>query len=140
MNRQKFISEYGFSISLPDNWSEYDLEDEKNTNGFFDTSEWTGNLRITPLKVQVDYPYDFIKNELTETDYKEFTWDNIKALNYSEESDDLYIYYWHLIEKKKIYICSFTIDSKNKESVENKKELVKIEEILKTVKTELFNC
>jgi len=109
--------------------------DEKNTNGFFDTSEWTGNLRITPLNIQVDRPSEFIKSELTDTDYEELTWDKIKAFYFSETSDDLYIYYWYLIENLKIYICSFTIDIEIKETDKNHTELVKIEDILKTLKS-----
>lgn len=71
MNGQRFNSEFGYSIDLPKNWSEYELEDEKNTNGFFDTSEWTGNLRITSLNIQVENPTEFIKNELASTNCKE---------------------------------------------------------------------
>lgn len=133
MNNQKFESEYDYSIVLPNNWSEYELIDEKNTNGFFDTSEWTGNLRITPLNIQVDNPYDFIKTDLTETDFKELNWKNIQAIHYSEESNDDYIYYWYLIENKRIYICSFTIDSEIRDSDKNRNELVKVENILKTL-------
>ena len=51
MSGQTFNSEFGYSIILPYNWSEYELEDEKNTNGFFDTSEWTGNLRVKTLNI-----------------------------------------------------------------------------------------
>ena len=51
MSGQTFNSEFGYSIILPYNWSEYELVDEKNTNGFFDTSEWTGNLRVKTLNI-----------------------------------------------------------------------------------------
>lgn len=30
--KQNFVSEFGYSIILPENWAEYD--DEKNTNAF----------------------------------------------------------------------------------------------------------
>ncbi|TPG41712.1 DUF3805 domain-containing protein [Flavobacterium pectinovorum] len=43
-NNRTFVSELGYTIVLPENWDEY--EDEKNTNAFFDITEWTGNLRI----------------------------------------------------------------------------------------------
>ncbi|MDX1908283.1 MAG: DUF3805 domain-containing protein [Bacteroidia bacterium] len=135
MSGQTFNSEFGYSIVLPDNWSEYELEDEKNTNGFFDTSGWTGNLRVTPLNIKIDSPKDFIESELTDTNITELNWDNIKAFSYSEASDDLWIYYWYLIENSKIYICSFTIDIENKENEKNRKELIKVEDILKTLKT-----
>lgn len=130
-----FNSEFGYSIILPDNWSEYGLEDEKNTNGFFDTSGWTGNLRITPLNLKTDNPTEFIKQELTDTNIIELNWEKIEAFSYSEPSNDLWIYYWYLIENLKIYICSFTIDSDNTETVKNRRELIKVEDILKTLKT-----
>lgn len=130
-----FNSEFGYSIILPDNWSEYGLEDEKNTNGFFDTSGWTGNLRITPLNLKTDNPTEFIKQELTDTNIIELNWEKIEAFSYSEPSNDLWIYYWYLIENLKIYICSFTIDSDNTETVKNRRELIKVENILKTLKT-----
>ena len=135
MSGQNFNSEFGYSIILPGNWSEYELEDEKNTNGFFDTSGWTGNLRVTPLNIEIDNPTEFIKSELTETYFKELNWEKIKVFSYSEALDDLCIYYWYLIENSKIYICSFTIDIGNKETDKNQKELMKIEDILKTLRT-----
>jgi hypothetical protein len=135
MSVQTFNSEFGYSIILPDNWSEYELEDEKNTNGFFDTSGWTGNLRVTPLTIKIDNPIEFIKSELTDTNAKEQNWDKIKAFSYSEASDDLWVYYWYLIENSKVYICSFTIDIDHKETEKNRRELLKVEAILKTLKT-----
>lgn len=132
---QTFNSEFGYSIILPDNWSEYELEDEKNTNGFFDTSRWTGNLRVTPLNIKTDNPTEFIKRELTDTNIKELNWEKIKAFSYSEPSDELWIYYWYLIENSKIYICLLTIDIDNKETEKNRRELIKVEDILKTLKT-----
>ncbi len=135
MSGQTFNSEFGYSIILPDNWSEYELEDEKNTNGFFDTSGWTGNLRVTPLNIKIVNPTDFIKSELKDNNTKEKKWDNIKAFSYSEASDDLWIYYWYLIENSKVYISSFAIDIDNKETEKNRSELLKVEAILKTLKT-----
>jgi len=135
MSGQTFNSEFGYSIILPDNWNEYELEDEKNTNGFFDTSGWTGNLRVTKLNIKIDNPTEFIKSELTDRNTKELNWDKTKAFSYSEASDDLWIYYWYLIENSKVYICSFTIDIDNKETDKNRRELMKVEAILKTLKT-----
>ena len=37
--------------------------------------------------------------------------------------------------KLKNYICSFTIDIENKETEKNRRELIKVEDILKTLKT-----
>lgn len=135
MSGMTFNSEFGYSIILPDDWIEYELEDEKNTNGFFDTSGWTGNLRVTPLNIKTDNPIEFIKQELTDTNSKEQNWIKIKVFSYSVGSDDLWIYYWYLIENSKVYICSFTIDIDNKETEKNHRELLKVETILKTLKT-----
>lgn len=135
MSGQTFNSEFGYSIILPDNWSEYELEDEKNTNGFFDTSGWTGNLRVTPLNIKTENPIEFIRRQLTDKNTNEQNWDKIKAFSYSEASEDLWIYYWYLIENSKVYICSFTIDIDNKETEKNQRELLKVEAILKTLKT-----
>lgn len=135
MSGQTFNSEFGYSIILPDNWSEYELEDEKNTNGFFDTSGWTGNLRVTPLNIKTENPIEFIRRQLTDKNTNEQNWDKIKAFSYSEASEDLWIYYWYLIEISKVYICSFTIDIDNKETEKNQRELLKVEAILKTLKT-----
>lgn len=136
MNAQRFVSEYGFSIVLPNYWAEYDLEDEENTNGFFDASGWTGNLRITPLNVKVKNPENFIKNDILENDFTELFWNEMKCYHFSEYSNDYYVYYWYLIENNKIYVCSFTIDNnENKESFATKTEIKKIEEILKSLQT-----
>lgn len=135
MSGQTFNSEFGYSIILPDKWSEYELEDEKNTNGFFDTSGWTGNLRVTPLNIKTENPIEFIRRQLTDKNTNEQNWDKIKAFSYSEASEDLWIYYWYLIENSKVYICSFTIDIDNKETEKNQRELLKVEAILKTLKT-----
>lgn len=132
---QTFNSEFGYSIILPDNWSEYELEDEKNTNGFFDTSRWSGNLRVTPLNIKIDNPTEFIKSEIKHTNAKEQNWNKIKEFSYTEAADDIWIYYWYLIKNSKVYICSFTIDIDNKVTEKNRSELLKVEAILKTLKT-----
>jgi hypothetical protein len=134
---QKFISEYNYSINLPRNWSEYELDEyEKNTNGFFNIKEWSGNLRITPLNIKIENYEQFINKEFTEKNIDRIKWNNIIGIFYSENSDDLYIYYWYLIEQNNIYICSFTINLKNKDNEKNKKELRIVEKILKSLKTE----
>ncbi|MBN8567979.1 MAG: DUF3805 domain-containing protein [Flavobacteriales bacterium] len=135
MNSNIFESEYLYSVVLPNNWSEYELQDENNTNGFFDTTDWTGNLRITPLSVRVNNPKDFLKKEIKVETLREINWENIYGMHYSEESGNFFIYYWYLIEKQRIYICSFTINIENKLSSKNINELEKIEKILKTLKS-----
>lgn len=135
MEVQYFESEYKFSVILPNSWSEYELDDEENTNGFFDTSEWTGNLRITAVKSIFENPDDFLKTKQKETKAEILNWEQVKGIYFSENSDNLYIYYWYLTENNRLYICSFTIDSEMENSEKNKNELKKVEKILKTIKT-----
>ncbi|MEA4983830.1 MAG: DUF3805 domain-containing protein [Paludibacter sp.] len=136
MNTNKFISPYNYSIELPKVWSEYQLdESEKNTNGFFNTSEWTGNLRITPLSFDKDRLSAFFEDKLIKNNAEEIDWNNIVGIFYFEQSDDIYLYYWYLIESQKLYFCSFTIDFEMKDTEKNKIELKKIIKILQSLKT-----
>ncbi|MPM77195.1 hypothetical protein SDC9_124195 [bioreactor metagenome] len=136
MNTNKFISPYNYSIELPKVWSEYQLdESEKNTNGFFNTSEWTGNLRITPLSFDKDRLSAFFEDKLIKNNAEEIDSNNIVGIFYFEQSDDIYLYYWYLIESQKLYFCSFTIDFEMKDTEKNKIELKKIIKILQSLKT-----
>jgi hypothetical protein len=142
MKTKKFESEYGYSIKLPENWFEYDLdEDEKNTNGFFNGQEWSGNLRITPFSSDnIDDYEQFIYNSDKEENSVKINWNNIKGISYSNitMSGDYYIYFWNLTKRNqnRMYICSFTIDLKDKDSKRSKKELKVVETILKSLETE----
>ena len=131
-NTSKFSSEYNYSLYLPENWSEYET-DEKNTNAFFDTTKWTGNLRITPLKYEIDDAENFLNKKLTEIQVPKFYWNNSVGIYYVEESPDDTLHYWHLIHKKRLYICSFTIGNINENEIDD--EIHKVEEILKTIES-----
>jgi hypothetical protein len=142
MQANMFISEYGYSITLPENWSEYELdEDEAGTNGFFNAQEWSGNLRITSMNVKnidVEDREQLISKELSEKGSRKISWGDIFGVFFakdSEHADDIYIYYWYLIEQKELYVCSFTIDLQNKDSENTRKELGVVEEILKSLKS-----
>ncbi|MDR1861380.1 MAG: DUF3805 domain-containing protein [Bacteroidales bacterium] len=136
MKTNKFISKYNYSIELPKNWSEFQLdESEKNTNGFFNASEWTGNLRITPLSFDKSRLSAFFKEKLMKNDAKKIDWNNIIGISYFEQSDDVYSYYWYLIENQKLYFCSFTIDFEMKDTKKNKIEIKRIIKILQSLET-----
>lgn len=62
MEAKKFKSEYKYSIFLPENWEEYET-DEINTNAFFDTTKWTGNLRITPFDYVITDSKEFLEKK-----------------------------------------------------------------------------
>lgn len=131
---EKFNSEYNYSINIPENWSEYET-DEKNTNAFFDTTKWTGNLRITPMNYEIKNSKEFLSDELTENNAQNIDWENIRGICYVEKQKNEEIYYWNLIENNKLYICSFTVGNLNGKS-EIETELNKVAEILKSIKTE----
>ncbi len=131
---KKFNSEYNYSVNIPENWSEYET-DEKNTNAFFDTTKWTGNLRITPMNYEVKNSKELLSEELAEHNAKNIDWKNIRGIYYVENQKNEEINYWYLIENNKLYMCSFTIGNLNSKS-EIEIELNKVAEILKSIKTE----
>ncbi|MBF6640221.1 DUF3805 domain-containing protein [Flavobacterium sp. J49] len=129
-----FNSNFGYSILLPENWSEY--EDEENTNAFFDSKEWTGNLRITPIKIDANKNAELLKSEMESFNGKAEpfkTKTGFEGLKYSEKSNKDFIYYWYIIAQNKMFICSFTIDLDKKETPENQKELIKVTEIINSI-------
>lgn len=130
---KQYNSEYNYSMNLPENWSEYET-DEKNTNAFFDTTKWTGNLRITPIDYKVKNTKEFYRETLAKNNGQDLNWNNIYGIHYFEIEKDQEIHYWYLIEKNKSYICSFTIGNL-KEKYEVEEELKKVIEILKSIKS-----
>lgn len=133
MEKNQFISEYNYSIILPENWSEYE-SDEKNTNAFFDTTNWTGNLRITPLNYYIKNPKEYLEKNKIEKNAELFDWKHIQGIYFVDNSSNDEINYWFIIENNRLFICSFFIGQLNgKEEIE--KELNKVEIILKTLKS-----
>ena len=133
--KNNFFSEHGFSIHLPLNWSEY--EDDENTNAFFDTKEWTGNLRISVLKYYIDNPEQFLEkrlNELREKNSEKTSFNNgTPCVRYFEKINNDIIYYWYLVIENKLFICSFVIEDEMFNTEKNKLELEKIEKILESI-------
>jgi hypothetical protein len=137
IDSQNFVSEFGYSIVLPENWAEYD--DEKNTNAFFDTTDWTGNLRITPIKIEPKKGTELLEDEINSFDgqaEKFKTQNGFEGLKYSEKSEEDYIYYWYLIVKDKMFICSFTINLTEKETKKNEAEIAKVAKIIESIRPE----
>ena len=133
-NNRIYVSEFGYTIFLPENWDEY--EDEKNTNAFFDTTEWTGNLRITPIKTDPKKIAELLESEVKDLKgraEKFKTKNGFEGVKYSETDKENFIYYWYLILKDKIFICSFTINLTEKETQKNKMELIKVHEIINSL-------
>lgn len=133
-NNQKFTSSFGYTINLPENWAEY--EDEENTNAFFDTTNWTGNLRISILNTNKEITKNHLLNEEANENKEVIlfkTKNGYDGKKYFEESTEDFIYYWILILENKLAICSFTIDLKNKNTPENKNEFIKVDRIINSI-------
>lgn len=134
LKMKKFNSEFNYSLNIPSNWSEYET-DEKNTNAFFDTVQWTGNLRITPMNYEIKNAKEFLREILREENGQNIDWENIRGIYYVRNAKNEEINYWYLIENNKLYICSFTfgnIDGKT----EKEMELKKVTEILNSIETD----
>ncbi|MBZ4037653.1 DUF3805 domain-containing protein [Flavobacterium sp. 17A] len=130
-----FTSNFEYSIILPKNWAEY--KDENNTNAFFDTEEWSGNLRITPIEIDPNRNSQLLKSEIESFKEKAETFktkEGFEGLKYSEKSDQDFIYYWHIIAENKMFICSFTIDSNKRNTLKNQEELKKVILIIDSIK------
>jgi hypothetical protein len=130
-----YKSKFAYTIQLPKNWEEY--EDEKNTDAFFNTTEWTGNLRLTPIKIDQNKSAELLKNEAESLNGKAelfTTKSGFNGLKYIEVSGVDYIYYWYVFAKDKMFICSFTIDTNQKDSNKNKGELLLVSGIINSLK------
>jgi hypothetical protein len=55
------------------------------------------------------------------------------GLKYQEEFEEDYMYYWYLFKEDRLFICSFTINSKNKNSEKNIKEIEKVNNTLSSI-------
>lgn len=130
-----FKSKFGYTIQLPKNWEEY--EDEKNTDAFFNTTEWTGNLRLTPITIDQTKSVQLLKNEAASLNGKAIlftTKSGFEGLKFTEENGEDYMYYWYVYAKDKMFICSFTIDTNQKDSNKNKEELLLVSGIINSLK------
>ncbi len=132
-----------FSLTLPDEWEEYDDESE-DSFAFFNAVNWTGNLRITPFSWQSSIDPNenkaaqYILDELLENPGAvKITLKNFDCAFYKksllQDGDDLIIYYWILGDKNELYLCSFTIDRKNEQSNQNVIELETVQSILESI-------
>jgi len=126
-----------FTIKLPENWSEY--EDEEGTAAFFNTVKWSGNLRITPLRIgdaEIDKTpasVSSINNDNSNAIIiKLGDWD---AAFYKKESSDVCTtFYWTMGTTNFWFVCSFTIDIDFLNTEINAEELIVVEEILGSIK------
>jgi Domain of unknown function (DUF3805) len=132
---KQIISDHKYSIDIPMNWSEYELEeDEKGTNAFFDTTKWTGNLRVTLMGCQAQVIEDIL-NKLPQDKNKQYIdWGNICGIYHFEKTENKEVHYWNLVENNNLFVCSFFIGHIN-DKLEIESELGKVSDMLKSVKT-----
>jgi len=149
MHSKVFTSTNGwFKLTLPSHWDEYNLEDEDGTYGFFNSrsNHWTGNLRVTPLKLS---PVDddsnhkiseHIKDELAQHDgairvkIGDFDCAFYKK-DRQVDGEQLLLYYWIMGKREFLFICSFTINKEREFTKENESELATAQEIIESIKT-----
>ena len=130
---QIFTSEFEYSIILPEKWAEYD--DDKNVNAFFDTENWTGNLRITVIDVDKNIDDNYIEKEYNNQKNAEkiITENGFTGFKYIEKSQDGLMYYWQLFHKNKMFICSFLLNPENEKNL-NETEIEKVGKIINSIK------
>lgn len=118
---------------LPEKWAEY--EDDENVNAFFDTENWTGNLRITVIEVNKNIDDNYIEEEFKSRPKakKIITQNSLTGLKYTEESQDGLMYYWQIFHENKLFICSFILNPENDNNL-NKTEIEKVEKIIYSIK------
>ena len=128
-----FTSEFGYSIILPEKWAEY--EDEENVNAFFDTENWTGNLRITVIELDRNIDDNYIEKEYKSLKNAEkiITQNGYIGFKYLEKSQDGLMYYWQLFYKNKLFVCSFLLNPENNTKLKET-ELEKVGKIINSLK------
>jgi hypothetical protein len=125
-----------FSLTLPDDWDEYDDGDDKGTFVFFNSKNYSGNLRISPFhwenaKSNENKASEFIDEELNEKkDAMKIKLGKFDCVHYKKE---LVIYHWCIGENSDIYICSFTIDKLREQTDQHKTELEIVQDIIKSI-------
>ena len=149
MHSKVFTSSNGwFKLILPPHWDEYELENEEGTYGFFNSQSdhWTGNLRVTPLKLSpVDDASDLkirqhIDDELAEHDgavrmkIGDFDCAFYKQDSQADDEPQL-LYYWIMGNRGFLFICTLTISKEREFSKEADSELATAQEIIKSIKT-----
>jgi hypothetical protein len=139
-----FTSKGGwFSITLPVDWEAYDDGDE-GTSAFFNSKSWTGNLRITPIRLEniadptEDKAAKVIKERLANNKQavkiKLGEWDCVHYKQKTREGDRSFVlYYWETGKMDCILICSFAIDEKRDGCRANRAELILVQQMIRSI-------
>lgn len=129
--QNKFVSSHNYILLLPENWSKY--EDEKNTDAFFNAKKWTGNLRITPIVTDKASDIVFEETKTNKAIKKIKTKNGFTGISFEETTEENCIYYWYIYNRNNLFVCSFTIDLDDKDSLENKKEIQEVYAIISSI-------
>jgi len=131
-----------FSLTLPDHWEEYD-DGSEGTFTFFDSKNYSGNLRISPFHYEDEKPGEnkvaqLINEEIDENkEAIKIKIGNRDCAHYKkniiEDEDELVIYYWCIGENNDIYVCSFTVKKIKEQTVENEIALAFVQDIIKSI-------
>ena len=144
MNSKTFTSKGGwFSLTLPVDWEEYD-DGEEGTSAFFNSKSWTGNLRITPVRLEniadptEDKAAKFIKERLANNrqavKINLGEWDCVHYKQEVSENDQSFVlYYWETGKINSILICSFAIIKERDGSRANRAELILVQKMIRSI-------
>jgi hypothetical protein len=145
MTWKQFVSpDERLLLMLPELWEQYDDGDE-NTYAFFDTQQWSGNLRITPFYWPEtgddgrDRAQEFVDDEFNDNENAiRLKIGGFDGAHYKkgiqQDGDDLVVYYWTFGHKDNLFICSFTIDQSQEDNLESREALSIVSKILGSVK------
>ena len=106
-------------MSYPGRWTVF--EEEDGTYLFMDNDNWSGNLRITPMKFegpdkarQNEKVKGFIREELeTNKGSKLVKLGDLDTAHYVTDGQqgNMTIYYWVTGDKSTLLICTFSVDT-----------------------------
>jgi hypothetical protein len=141
MQLRNFVSDNGwFTMRLPNEWEEY-VDGNEGTYAFFNAKSWTGNLRITPLRISNldrDMAVDFLKSELEKNDgAKQIYLGEHRVVSYKkdilQDTGEFVNFYWITGKKNTVLVCSFTIEKNKDKTRENETELQLVENIISSI-------
>ena len=144
MDTKTFISpSKWFQFEQPTDWIYED--EEEGTYLFYNTVDWKGSFRITPLKIKgddnlsiVQKVKEYVNDELNKNDGAQIiTIGDKEMVHYSkkiqQDNDELQIDYWVFGLETTLFLCSFMIDFGSDNDKKVKKEIEKCKNSLASI-------
>lgn len=127
-----------FEMYVPNSWVEYDRKE--NIHTFFESKKWKGYFSVSTLYMPHANQDSFINGFLAgNSTVQNINIGNKSTLFFKEQSNELpqgnEIYYWYFFDKNLLYICKFVADSDKVRAISLSKELLKIQEVISSIKT-----